>query len=209
MKVPWPPKKPPPSLRNDDQITLPANRIIWRLYFAGGPHGVTWDHFRDYGPTHARFDHHNAISGKPVRQTRAIHYAAADPITPFAEVFQDTRTIDRHTHDPWLVGYRLAQPLTLLNLAGPFITRAGASPAINACDKAKARAWSRYFYQHYKRIDGLVYHASMYAQAEAYALFERATPALPLAPVFNRALADPALYTRLVTVAYDLGFHLV
>jgi hypothetical protein len=38
---------------------------------------------------------------------------------------------------------------------------------------------------------------------------ERAQPAIPLAPVFNRPLADPALLPVLGQVALGLGYGLV
>jgi hypothetical protein len=41
------------------------------------------------------------------------------------------------------------------------------------------------------------------------ALYERARKALPTAPAFHRALADPALLRRLNAAATDIGYGLV
>ena len=208
MKVPWPPNGPPPKLRHGDKKRVNLGAIIWRIYFAGGAHPVNWDAFRHFGPTTSRFDHHTKVHGKAATQKRGIYYAAGDPVTALAETFQGTRTIDRSTNRPWLVGLELTRNIELLNLGGAFITRAGASPAINSCSKAKSRAWSGYLYHHYGLADGLCYPSSMWGPGLAFALYERAQSAIPLSPVFNRALSDPALYPRLLGAASRLGFTL-
>ena len=53
------------------------------------------------GPTDARFDHH--LGRGATYQDRAVLYAAEDPITCFAEVFQRTR-VHRALGDPALLG---------------------------------------------------------------------------------------------------------
>ena len=42
--------------------------------------------------------------------------------------------------------------------------------------------------------------------ADAYALYERARPALPRAPAFHRALADPALGAPLLAAAAAINY---
>jgi hypothetical protein len=49
----------------------------------------------------------------------------------------------------------------------------------------------------------------MYAHRAALALYERARPAIPAAPLFHRALLDAALLARLSTAAMTLGYRLV
>jgi hypothetical protein len=56
---------------------------------------------------------------------------------------------------------------------------------------------------------GLLYASSMHANRPALALYERAQTALPAAPVFHRALSDPALVPRLNAAATALGYRLV
>lgn len=209
MKVPWPSAAPPLVLRASDIKVLSAGTPVWRIYFAGGPHPAAWNHFRAFGPVDARFDHHRLIRKQPVVQARAIYYAANDPITALAETFQKPRAIDRFANDPWLVGLTLIQDVQFLNLGGGFVTRVGASPAINSVSKSKSRAWSGYFYRHYPVAQGLLYPSSMWGKGRAYAMYERAQSAMPAMPIFNRSLGDPAMLPRLKKAASDLGFNLI
>lgn len=189
--------------------TLPARTVLSRIYSAGGAHPATWNGFRFFGPTHARFDHHD---DPPRVQAKGISYAAhgaSAALTCIAEVFQATRVIDRARSAPWLVCFDIQRDLVLLDLTGLWPTRAGASMAINSGQRPRARQWSRAIYAAYPTIDGLLYASSMHANRPAVALYERARDALPAAPVFNRALADPALLPRLTHAAAQLGYRLV
>ena len=60
---------------------LPTGALLWRVYFRGGAHPTTWNAFRTYGPTGARFDHHTR---PPREQARAIYYAALSGRTLWA-----------------------------------------------------------------------------------------------------------------------------
>jgi len=191
----------PPALKR-----LPAGTWAWRVYRRGGRHPTLWDRLRDFGPTAARFDHHLP---PPRVQERAILYAAGHGPTAIAEAFQDTRLIDRAARDPWLVGFRLARPLTLLDLTGPWPTRAGASMALATGPRPRARRWAQAIYDAYPDLDGLYYPASMHGNRPALALTDRARPAIPPRPEFHRPLADPALLRMLEKVAFDLGYGLV
>jgi hypothetical protein len=186
--------------------TLPAGTRLWRIYFAGGAHPVAWNAFRFFGPTYSRFDHHDP---PPSVQARGILYAASAPTTCLAEVFQATRTVDRASHDPWLVGFELQRDVALLDLTGVWPTRAGASMAISSGPRPRARRWSRAIYAAYPAVDGLHYASSMHANEPTVALYERAVGALPATPTFNRALADRALLRRLNAAATHLGYGLV
>lgn len=185
---------------------LPAGSTLWRLYFRGGRHPTFWNAFRAFGPTRGRFDHQ-----LPPRrlQMRRIFYAAEGGKTCLAEVFQDTRVIDRAARDPWLVGFELRRPVTLLDLTGTWPTRAGASMALGSGPRPRAQRWSRAIYEAYPSIEGLVYPSSMHANRPAVALYERAALALPAAPIFHRPLIDPILLPVLSRVARDLGYGLV
>ncbi len=202
-KLPEPPQRLaiPPAVR-----TFPEGTTVWRVYFASGPHPTTWRDFRWFGPTNSRFDHHDS----PARvQTRGMLYGAMEPITCLAEVFQSTRTIDRNARAPWLVAFTTTRALRLLDLAGTWPTRAGASMAIHTGPRPRARRWSRAIHDAYPDVDGLWYASSMYAHRPALALYERATPVVPVAPLFHRALSDAALLARLGTAAMTLGYRLV
>jgi len=186
--------------------TLPAGERLWRIYFMGGAHPVAWSSFRFFGPLQARFDHHDP---PPRAQAKGILYAAAEPATCLAEVFQATRVIDRASRAPWLVGFELRRDVVFLDLTGTWPTRAGASQAIHSGPRPRAQRWSRAIHAAYPRAEGILYASSMHANRHAVALYERAEEALPAAPVFNRALADPALLPRLSWAAGQLGYRIV
>lgn len=195
------------------QLTVPPDlsvigkgTVLWRLYFIGGAHPTRWQDFRYFGPTNARFDHHRP---PPRSQTRGILYAAADLVTCLAEVFQATRVIDRNANTPWLVGFSLDRDISLLDLMGTWPTRAGASMAISSGPRPRARRWSAAIHAAYPAVEGLLYGSSMNANRPSVAINERARSAVPSAPRFNRALADPALLGRLNVAATRIGYRLV
>jgi hypothetical protein len=159
--------------------------------------------FRGYGPTAARFDHHLP---PPRLQDRKILYAAEEAATCFAEVFQETRTIDRRRNDPWLVAFELMRGVTLLDLTGAWPTRAGASMAINAGSRPRARRWSQAIHAAYPRVEGLYYASSMNANQPALVLYERAADCLPDRPLFHRALADAGLTAAVVRGAARFNY---
>jgi len=151
-----------------------------------------------------RFDRHSS----PTRQQgRGIIYAGLRVYTCFAEVFQDTRTIERSRNRPWLVGFELTRSVSLLNLTGTWPTKAGASMAINSGRRDRARAWSLRVHQDYPTIEGLYYPSSIDSNRPAMALYERAQSALPARPLFHRALADPALNGAVVKAALLFNYR--
>jgi hypothetical protein len=199
--------EPPSTLTIAPLIkTVPSGTVLWRIYFMGGAHPVSWDQFRYCGPTASRFDHHDPPKAV---QSKGIMYCASAPVTCLAEVFQATRVIDRSAGEPWLAGFAVAADLHLLDLTGPWPTQAGASMAINTGHRPRAQRWSRILYKTYPMIDGIYYPSSMHANSPSAALFERAVKAIPSAPSFNRALIDPALLGRLGSAAGSLGYRLV
>jgi RES domain-containing protein len=184
---------------------LTARTALFRVYFRESRHPSTWNAFRFFGPASARFDHHEE---PPHVQERGILYAATHPLAALAEVFQAGRLIDVRTDEPWLVAFRLAQPVQLLDLLGLWPTRAGASAAISSGPRPTARRWARLIYASYTDAQGLWYGSSMAANTPCVALFERAAAALPTAPAFHHALADATLEAFLVTTAATLGYRL-
>jgi hypothetical protein len=130
----------------------------------------------------------------------------ANPIrTCLAEVFQQTRTVDRKRNEPWLVGFISARDLRVLDLTGPWPTRAGASQAIATGPHRRARAWSRQIYAAYPSVEGLLYRSSMNADP-AIALYERAANVVPPAPQFHRALVDPVLTAPILQLCGQIGY---
>jgi hypothetical protein len=189
-----------------DLRSLAAGTVLWRLYFRGGEHPTFWNTFRAFGPTRGRFDHQVP---PPKVQVRRIFYCAEEGPTCLAEVFQDTRVIDRTARDPWLVGFELQQKIELLDLTGTWPTRAGASMALSSGPRPRAQRWSRVIYDAYPGIQGLYYPSSMHRNRPSVALYERAVSSLPSTPIFHRPLNDPALLPILSRVARDLGYGLV
>jgi hypothetical protein len=155
----------------------------------------------------ARFDHHPPAAKR--HRTRAILYASDSGPTSLAEVFQQTRVIDRFADSPALAGFHLTRDLQLLDLTGAWPTRARASMAINSGSRARARAWSRAIYAAYPRVEGLRYASSMNANQPALALYERARSALPAAAALDLPLAARALMTPLAAAAIRFGYALV
>jgi RES domain len=205
-KLPDPPAPRALSAVAPDRRTFAAGHRLWRIYFRSGAHPTAWNALRAWGPSSARFDHHLP---PPRIQDRTVLYAAENGATCVAEVFQDTRTIDRRRREPWLVAFDLAEPVELLDLTGPWPTRAGASMAINSGPRPRARRWSQVIYAAYPHIQGLLYASSMDANRPAVVLYDRATRALPARPAFHRALADPALIPALVRAAERFAYALV
>ena len=185
---------------------LTAGAILWRIYFRGGSHPSRWNGFRTFGPTNARFDHHPPPPKR--HRGRSILYASDSGVTSVAEIFQQTRVIDRSTDTPALVAFRLTRDLVLLDLTGAWPTQAGASMAISSGSRAKARAWSRAIYAAYPHVAGLRYASSMNANQPTYALYERARSSLPATPVLDLALATPGLMAPLAAAAIRFGFGL-
>lgn len=203
-KLPQPPSPPELALIPPQPTILPAGTPLWHVYFRGGVHPRPWSAFREYGPlATARFDHH----GRPPRvQDRAIYYAGALGPLCIAEVFQARRTINRRKDDPWLVGFRLARDVALLDLCGLWPTRAGASMAINSGPRSTAQRWSEAIYLAYPEVEGLWYASSMYGNVPALALYERARDAVGGTPFFHAPLAASGLAVPLYNLSRQLGY---
>ena len=200
--------RPPASVAGvaPEWRVVASGTALFRVYFRASRHPTGWNAFRFFGPTTARYDHHEE---PPRVQERGILYAATHPRAALAEVFQAGRLIDAHTDEPWLVGFRVAETLRLLDLLGLWPTRAGASAAINSGPRPTARRWSRVISASYPEAQGLWYGSSMAANTPCVALFERAAAAVPPAPAFHHALADATLEAFLVRTAAKLGYRLV
>jgi len=208
-KFPRPPstesiRSTPPQVKR-----LAKGTVLARVYFNAGAYPTRWDEFRRYGPTNARFDHHlpDAL-GQAQLQQRSVLYCAGNGKTCLAEVFQQTRRIDRVRDAPWLAVFELRQPLRLLDLSAAYATRVGASMAINTGSRVRAREWALRFYEAFDDLQGIYYASSMHANQGAIALNDRALHAVADHPRFNRALADDALLDVLKHAAVALGYGL-
>ena len=196
-----------PALRASDTRRLGRGQLIWRIYRAAGSHPTAWNDFRYHGPVPTgRFDHQ-----EPPRHDdpdRGILYAALDITGALAESFQDTRTIDRERHEPWLVGFELELELMVLDLTRLWPTRAGASQAIATGRRDVAREWSLRIYDAYAAVQALLYRSSMAGGSTNLAFYERATESLPFGPRFHAPLTHPGLALPLQRTAARLGYSL-
>ncbi len=183
---------------------LQAGTTVYRVYFRGGDHPTLWNQFRRFGPSEARFDHHDP-SGD---QNNAVVYLADSPTTCFAEVFQQLRVIDRALSRPWLVGFELDASLSLLDLTGRFTTRMGASAALMGAPRSVGRNWARGLYAAYPGIHGMLYPSSMDGCGKAIVLNERAMAegVFPDMPSLHRALDDRSLDTMINNAGRLLGY---
>ena len=202
----------PPSRLGDyaprlgEILVLPAHTRLWRLY-KRQPYGTKWNTFRTHGPTNSRFDHH--LSSADSDHERSILYAASDWPTCVAEVFQEDRVIDTWRDEPRLAAFTFASDVRLLDLGGPWPTRAGASMAISSADRETARAWSRAIYAAFPSILGLHYNSAMDAGRPSYAFYERAQGRLADSPEADLPLNDPAIADDLYGVARRLGYDVL
>ena len=186
---------------------LPAGEVVWRVYHRR-PYGTAWNTFRRYGPTTSRFDHHPAPASSS--SGRSILYGAAAYPTCLAEAFQDTRTVNRFADDPHLAAFVFDRDLVLLDVAGSWITRAGASMAINSGSRAVARQWSGAIYDAFVEIDGIHYASSMDGNASAYAFYDRAEQHIqPSSPPFDARLSAARLAPGLSRAAQRLGYRMI
>jgi RES domain len=190
-----------------EPVALTRVTTLWRIYGTTGPHAGVWARFRHFGPVStARFDHHLA---PPAEQSRAVLYAALAIQTCVAEVFQDTRVIDRRRRGAWLAGFRLAREVHLLDLSGPWPTRAGASQAISSGPRDTVQAWARSIYQAYPEIEGMWYRSAMDGGNPAVVLNERAETALARQPDVHVPLTHAGLELALARMGRTLGYLLV
>ena len=192
-------------------ITLPVGTRFNRIYRRGGNYSTLWHSFRHYGPTCARFDHHELDKHhQPFAQTRGILYLALDGLTALAEAFQEKRTVNRLNDQPWLVVTELAAELSLLDLTGNFCTQSGGSMNLISCPTVYSQNWSRAFYSLYQSIHGLYYPSSL-TNRPVVALYERALGSSPLftVPVLHRALDDVLLTEPLRNACGEIGYDFV
>ncbi|HWL42079.1 MAG TPA: RES family NAD+ phosphorylase [Ilumatobacter sp.] len=184
-----------------------------RIYRRDGAHATAWSAFRRFGPlSSGRFDPHLPPAGER-HDGPAVYYAATagttDPITTaLAEAFQ-TRVIDPLTGRPWLVAWTPRRSLRLLDLAGPWTTRAGGNQALCSGDRGVAQAWARAIHAQFPTIDGVTWNSSVIGTGRVVALFERAEDAVPHLPDLHLPLDAPALRPTLARAATTLAYALV
>lgn len=213
-KFPWPP--PASELaairQPDDVVAVTPATALARIHRVSGAHPASWREFRAVGPVSgARFDPHPLpLGGAPVAAPGyGVLYAGLTLRTALAEAFQAARVVDRRSGSPWLVVFRPSRTLRLLDLAGTWPTRAGASQAISSGPRDRSRAWAREIFAAYDDIDGLWYRSSMDSGAPAVCLWERAADALPPQPWVHLPLDAASLALPVARECRRLGYRFV
>lgn len=199
------PRTPPATLlfQSDDFVSYSGP--LFRIYATEGSHPTTWNEFRDYGPLQdKRWEPHPVSLGH--HPGHGVMYAASHWTTSFAKVFQETRRISLTQDARRLAGWSPTRPLRLLQARGGFLTRQGASAALQHGQKSTTRAWAQaIFAQAPLDVDGMLVDSTM--QGECLVLWERtAASALPTAPTFEQSLSDPALAPMIRTVRRETNF---
>jgi hypothetical protein len=215
-RLPQPPD--PVSLQDllrpgEDVVSVTAGTRLVRIFVGGGRHRQRWNTFRRFGPMpHARFDPHPlGPDGLPTTTPDCgVIYFGLSARTSVAEVFQTTSIVDRVTRRPHLVVLRPRRTLRLLDLAGLWPTRAGASQEISTGPKIVTQAWARAIHAAHADLDGLWYRSSMDAGHPAICLWDLpAGSALPAEPDVLLPLDHPGLDLPLARICAQLNYMLL
>lgn len=194
------------TITDTDLATPDADTVLWRIHPTIGDHVPPWNALRHFGPSAGRFDPHPP----PPREYAdyAVTYAATDPYTPFAEVYQRGRAINRTAGAVYLTAWRTTRKLRLLDLTGTWPIANGASYALNTGRHDYCRAWAQAIHDHPARVDGL-WHASAMAGSATVTLFTPAADSFPLTPAFSRALTDPTIRPLINAAARRYNYRVV
>ncbi|WP_199438833.1 RES family NAD+ phosphorylase [Umezawaea beigongshangensis] len=213
------PQPPAPAVlqahlrRTEDVVAVHHATRLVRVFTAKGEHPQNWNSFRYTGPLpHARFDTQAPRpDGVPFEdREQGVLYFGLSVRTSIAEVFQATSVVDRHTRSPFVVVFRPRRTLRLLDLAGLWPTRVGASQEMSSGPKHLTQAWARAIRAAYPELDGLWYRSSMDSGNPAVCLWDPpATTGLPATPDVLLPLDHPGLDLPLARVCEDLNYTLL
>lgn len=170
MKVP---ANPPSQFVTDNSHLRSVESALWRIFRTEGPHAGQWNELRHYGPIpRMRFEPHPPPRG--MHPNVGVMYAAADPMTALAEVYQRRRVIDRSEGGPTLVSWRPQRSLQLLDLTSNWPVLNGAASSIMMGSKRSTQAWAQVIEARLgDHVDGL-YHQSAMTGRPLVTLFTRA-----------------------------------
>lgn len=188
---------------------LVAGSLLWRIFPTGGRYPAAWNHFRSFGPTNSRFDHHPDDPPPRLHASHSILYAAGLPAAAFAEYFQKQRRIHRRLNRPWIVEFAVTQTLTYLDLTGGWIVKLKGGAAIASGSRKQARKWSRRFHEAFPYVDGICYRSSLNPEWLVFALYERASRAVPPEPLFRAPLTDSRVVPLIAHAVGETGYDLV
>ncbi|TQO20648.1 RES domain-containing protein [Rhodoglobus vestalii] len=202
---------PPTHLTTRPEDLLTRTTPLWRLFKASGPFPQTWNGLRHFGPLPAlRFEPHIPPAHD---QPAGVIYAAEDSLTPFAEAYQDSRTIDPDENGASLVLWQPTRPLRLLDLTGGWWFTNGATLAVAHGPKTTTQQWARAIYQQHDvgntnplNLDGVFYNSATTGK-KAIALFESAADSFPPAPDLHVRLVDLGAQIFIEAAAKHLGLE--
>lgn len=167
--------------------------VLWRLYKSSGPYPQRWNEYRYYGPLpESRFDPQVPPEGEG-DSDRGVIYASADPLSPFAEVYQGDRVIRPDEDGVTLVAWQPTGPVRVLDLRGDFVYRNGGLLEEMHDVVSVTQQWARKIFAEAEDwMHGVVYTGATTGTA-TYALFNRAGApnSMPGEPVFHARLTDP------------------
>ena len=194
----------------DDLSVVPVGTTLVRVHPLGGAHPTGWNELRSFGPTKGRFDHQPLPRrNHPTRRIAYLTTGHSAFTAALAEFFQDdgggVPPFDLALRQPTITMFETVTALTLLDLGGGWITRAGGNQAIRTGPRGTCRDWSRAIYRHHTNVQGLLYGSSVWGPGRCLALWERAIPASPAAPTATRQLDDPAIAPAVMDAALTLG----
>jgi hypothetical protein len=201
------PATPPSTLSMEAEHlhVHPKEDTLWRIYRTSGPHALNWDQLRHFGPVKKqRWDPHASPRGDD--PDAGVMYAATEPTTAFAEVYQQRRLISRSQGGATLVAWEPERDLTLLNLTSSWPVQNGAASSIMMGDKKNTQAWAREIHvQLGADIDGLYAHSSITGRP-VVTLFIRTElqPAFPSRPSFHALLDDDSVSPYVARAVKDL-----
>lgn len=207
MKLPAIPPRPL-SLEPSDLTEIEGP--LWRIFKTSGAHPSAWNELREFGPLPGmRFDPHP--DGTP-----ALHpgvgaaYASEDFYTAFAEVFSDSKVIDREEGRRVLAAWRPIRPIRVLDITGRNVSRIFGAASVQMTDnKNVTRAWARALFEDYgDEVDGIRSRSSV-DNGFVITLFPRASDSFPRAPGEHQELSAVTAEVYVEAAARALGFDVI
>ncbi len=183
--------------------TLGQGTVLWRIHFTSSPHPTPWNGLRTWGPVpSSRWDPHPEPAGDYAPLGAAYLGESVD--TCLGEVFQLTRFVDVDRHAPYVTAIRTAADVSLADLTGPWLTRAGASAQVALQEKRRTGAWARAIHAAWPDLDGVLAPSAMVGGRRVIALWNNR--AMPSSPEFSVPLNSPAIAADVANAARSIGF---
>ncbi|MFC6174653.1 RES family NAD+ phosphorylase [Subtercola frigoramans] len=188
-----------------DIRTVSTDLPLWRVHRTGTAHPQAWNGLRTWGPmATARWDAHPPPVGEHPRD--GAGYFAFDVVTCLAEVYQTTRFVDIHAGSPYVTLFTLVRPLTLIDVSGDWLLKAGGRSSIAMGKKSRTRLWARAIRDAWPDLDG-VYSRSAVAGAHAcVTMWGGSEDAFPDAPLSSNPLDSPAIVASIAAAAESVSY---